>query len=183
MNQEIIQQLKSAKEKNCLMALYRDELEAVADYTGFVVLVGSQLVVLARESDFALDGYLALRLEDVTFLEQVDDNGFIRGVLAGEKLYDRVSPPRLTDADSWQGLLSGIQASFGGWLTVEALSDDGLCFFMGVIAGLDSNFLYLWQVDAQGIKHQEQTTVPLQDVVTIAFGGRYIETYRKYCKK
>lgn len=182
MSKEITDLLAAAKEKKSLMALYRDELPNVADYTGFPVVVGKELVVLARESDFLFDGYLAMNLEDITFVEQVDDNSFIRGILQGEKLYDRATPPRLTDADSWNGLISGIQASFGGWLTVEALSEEEFCFFMGVISGLDSNFLYLRQVDAMGARHQEETTVPLQDIVTVAFGGRYIETYRKYCK-
>lgn len=182
MSKEINDLLAAAKEKKSLMALYRDDLPGVADYTGFPVLVGKGLVVVARENDFLPDGYVAMNLEDVTFVEQVDDNAFIRGILQGEKLYDRATPPKLTGADNWNGLISGIQASFGGWLTVESFSEDELCFFMGVISGLDSNFLYLRQVDAMGVRHQEETTVPLQDIVTIAFGGRYIETYRKYCK-
>jgi len=182
MNKEIVTQLAAAKEKKSLMALYRDKLPNTLDYTGFPVLLGKELAILLRENDFQPDGYVAVRLDDLTFLEQVDDNGFIRSILQGEKLYDRVQAPKLVGADSWNSLISGIQGSFGGWLTVEALSDEELCFFMGVISALDSNYLYLRQVDALGVRHQEETTVPLQDIVTVAFGGRYIETYRKYCK-
>ncbi|MEG1942960.1 MAG: hypothetical protein RR049_04015 [Angelakisella sp.] len=182
MNKDIIDRLTAAKQKKNLMALYRDDLSNVTDYTGFPVLIGKELTILARENDFRHDGYAALRLDDITFLEQIDDNGFIRNILTGEKLYDCASAPKLTDGDSWQGIFSGVQASFGGWLCVEAIIDEELCFFMGVIGGLDSNFLYLRQVDALGVKHQEETTVPLQDIVTVTFGGRYIETYRKYCK-
>lgn len=180
MNDEMQDRLKNAREKRQLMALYRDGLEQSADYTGVPVLLCRELVVLLRENDFAPDGYAAMRVADITYMEQVDESPFIRKLLAGEKFYDRVATPRLVGAESWKSLLDGVKASFGGWLTVETMGDEGCCFFMGSIARLDSNFLYLRQVEADGTIHQEETTIPLQDIITVTFGGRYIETYRKY---
>lgn len=65
MNQEMLSRLKKAREKHSLMAVYRDGLE-VEDYSGIPVAVGRQLVILHRNRDFLLDGYAALRLEDIT---------------------------------------------------------------------------------------------------------------------
>lgn len=182
MSTEIVTSLNGGREHRQLMALYRDQLPQSADCTGFPVLVGRELVLLARESDFALDGYVALRLDDITFVEQVDDMPFIRKLVTGERLYDNVKTPPLAGADSWLSLLGTVQSGFGGWLTVESNDEDGSCFFMGVISRIDSNYLYIRQVDADGSRHQEETTVPLQDIVTVTFGGRYVELYRKYCK-
>ncbi|MEG1687228.1 MAG: hypothetical protein RR022_02645 [Angelakisella sp.] len=174
--------LNGAVVKKSLVALYRDELPDFGDPTGFAVATGPLLAVLARENDFAVDGYLAVRLEDITEAEQVDDNEFVRKLLTGERVYDKVTAPRLTGCDSWHALFGGIQASYGGWLTVEASSEEGSYFYLGSIARLDPNFLYLRQVDANGTVHPEETTVPLQDIVTVGFGGRYCELYRKYVK-
>lgn len=181
MSSEIRTVLETAKKNNNLVALYRDELP-VNEYTGFVVTLGKKLVILHRDSDFTLDGYVALRVDDVTYTEQVDDNKFMKRVLEGERLYAGTQTPKLTTAESWNELLSGVQASFGGWLTAETYSEDGQCFFLGVISRLDSNFLYLCQVDALGNKRAEETTIALQDLVTVTFGGRYLNIYRKYTR-
>ncbi|WP_071431269.1 hypothetical protein [Angelakisella massiliensis] len=182
MNQEMLSRLKKAREKHSLMAVYRDGLE-VEDYSGIPVAVGRQLVILHRNRDFLLDGYAALRLEDITELEQMDDNDFIRKVCVGEKLYDKASAPRLTSAEDWFQLLGGIKGSFGGWLAVECVSEGELCFYLGTISRVDVNFLQLRQVDADGFRHEEDTTVPLQDLLTVTFGDRYLEIYKKYTNK
>ena len=182
MNKEQMTALATAKEKKQLTALYRDELAQANDYCGIPVTLGRQLVVLARETDFALDGYVALRLADVTFLEQVDDAPFIHKLAQGEGLYQKVQPPRLADGDSWQGLLGGVKAAYGGWMTAETVDEEGSCFFMGILARVDGNYLYLNQVDPDGSRRQEETTVALQDLVTVTFGGRYVELYRKYSR-
>lgn len=182
MNNELQKTLETARQRRQLLALYRDELPDCADHTGIPVLVGPSLVLLHRELDFGLDGYVALRAADISCTEQVDACGFIAAILRGEKTYDKVAVPKLCGVESWQGLLGGVQAGFGGWLTVETVADDGCCFFLGVISRLDQNYLYLRQVEADGQRHQEETTVPLQDIVTVAFGSRYLELYKKYCR-
>ena len=179
---EILEHLQKAKENKNLMAVYRDEMPDVVDYTGFPVVLGKEILVMARETDFNVDGYVAIRVEDVTYIEQVDDNGFISKILQGEKLYTKVVPPRLTDGNNWHQLLSGVQASFNGWLTAESISPDGQCFFLGSIVRVDSNCLYMKQVDALGKQNKEETTILLQDLVTVSFGGRYIEIYQRYAR-
>lgn len=180
MDSEIRQALEQGRIQKQLVAVYRDGLPQSADYTGFPVLVGEELMMLMREGDFALDGYVAMRLCDITQVEQVDDLPFIRKIATGENLYRQARPPKLAGSDSWRDVLGGVQSGFGGWLMVDSFDGEDSCFYMGIISRLDQNFLYIRQVGADGVRHQEETTVPLQDIVTIAFGTRYIELYRRY---
>ncbi len=179
----IQEQLIKAKENKNLLAVYRDDMAQVVDYAGFPVVMGREILVLTRESDFTTDGYVAMRNADITYIEQVDDNPFIAKVLQGEGVYSKVSAPKLTEGESWHKLLSGVQASFRGWLTAESMSeDDGQCFFLGKIARVDNNNLYMKTIDATGKQNKEEATVPLQDLVTVTFGGRYLGMYEKYTK-
>ena len=179
---ELIEQLGKAKVDKNLMAVYRDKMPDIIDYTGFPVVLGNDILVLAREADFSIDGYVAMRVEDITYIEQVDDNGFITKILQGENVYTNVVPPRLTDGGNWHQLLSGVQASFNGWLTVETMSPEGQGFFLGNIVRVDSNCLYMKQVDALGKQSKDETTIILQDLVTVTFGGKYVEIYQKYSR-
>ena len=181
MNKEILKAIELAKKNNNFIGIYRDELYA-NDYQGFITNIGKTLLIMQKENDFTLDGYVAMRLEDITYTEVIDDNKFIKKVISGEKLIQNVTPPKLTSADSFQELFSGILATFGGWLTVGIDSPDGQGFFMGTVTRMDSNYMYMKQIDAMGIWNKDEITVPLQDIATVTFGDRYTEVYRKYAK-
>lgn len=72
-----------------------------AFYAGIPVGQSQELLVLAREQEFQLDGWVVVRQKDITLVEQYDDNDFCRQVLAGEGVYDAVRAPRV-DCQDWQ---------------------------------------------------------------------------------
>lgn len=56
-------------------------------------------------------------------------------------------------------------------------------FFVGVVSQVDNRQLIMRRVDADGRWHLEDASVPLQDITSLSFGGRYLEIYQKYCQK
>ena len=76
---EMMAALEAAAQKKQLMAVYRDDTGD--SWSGIPVMTGPALVVLARERDFTLDGYLAITAGQITGVEQYDDNDFIRRVM------------------------------------------------------------------------------------------------------
>ena len=102
-DRELLQ--KALQNKN-MMVLYRDDLMA-PETAGIPVAVENELVVLHRQTNFALDGYAALRTGDITEAEQMDDVPFLKKVLTAEKVYDAVKAPGFC-CRNWQTLCSGL---------------------------------------------------------------------------
>ena len=172
--------LEKAQKNRNMVVVYRDKLEG-AFYGGIPVAQSRELLVLAREQEFQLDGWVALRQKDVTLVEQYDDNDFCRRVLEGEGVYGQAKAPGGGCRD-WRELLDGIRKAHRGWATVECEAPEEMLFFVGVITAVDENYLMMRRVDADGSWHPDETTVPLQDITAVSFGGRYLRIYEKYCK-
>ena len=172
---------ETARFGGCKMVLYRDELVA-PEYAGVPVAVENELVVLQRQTNFVLDGYCALRTGDITEAEQMDDVPFLKKVMAGEKLYDAVKAPGFA-CRSWQELLEGIMAQYGGWAAVECEGNpEESLYFLGRLMKVDSRYLTMKRVDALGNWLSDPLVLPLDDVTLVSFGDRYLEIFRKYCK-
>ncbi len=182
MSNEFKSMLTQAQQDKNMVVVYRDELGG-AFYAGVPVLQTDTLLVLAKEQEFNLDGFVVLRQKDITLVEQYDDNDFCRRVLEGEGVYQRVQAPKVPGCQSWQQLMEGILKNYGGWLTVECESPTETLFFVGIGISSDKNYLMMRRVDADGSWHKDATTVPLQDITAVTFGGHYLSVYQKYCKK
>lgn len=173
--------LQKAMQQKNMMVLYRDELVA-PEYAGVPVAVENELVVLQRQTNFVLDGYCALRTGDITEAEQMDDVPFLKKVMAGEKLYDAVKAPDFV-CRSWQELLEGIMAQYGGWAAVECEGNpEESLYFLGRLMKVDSRYLTMKRVDALGNWLSDPLVLPLDDVTLVSFGDWYLEIFRKYCK-
>ena len=172
--------LEKAQEQKNMVVVYRDKLDG-AFYGGIPVLQSQELLVLAKEQEFRLDGWVALRQKDVTLVEQYDDNDFCRRVLEGEGVYAQAKAPK-GGCRNWRELLEAVRDGCRGWATVECESPEEMLFFVGVVTSVDGNYLMMRRVDADGRWHPDETTVPLEDITAVSFGGRYLQIYEKYCK-
>ena len=179
---EMIETLRAAGEKKQVVAVYRDETGD--SWSGIPVLTGPGLAVLARERDFALDGYLAIGGEQISSVEQYDDNDFIRRVMKGEKVYEHCREPEgVRGCRDWKDLMEGILRGFDGWCIAECSDGEGeLCFYVGKVLTLERDLLTLRPINADGSWYQEAAVIPYEDLKTVAFGGNYLRVYRKYSK-
>ena len=178
---EMIAVLASAAQKKQVMAVYRDETGD--SWSGIPVMTGPALVVLARERDFALDGYLAIAAGQITGVEQYDDNDFIRRAMEGEGIYRGCQAPAIPGCRDWKELLAGIRKAFSGWCIAECANEEGeLFFYVGRIEGLEANYLTIRPVDAEGRWIKEPVEIPYEDLCTVGFGGNYLRVYQKYTR-
>ena len=181
MRQEDRTLLREAWEQKHMVVVYRDDIGGTY-YGGIPVLLSGELVVLAKEREFSLDGFVALRLRDITYVEQYDDNDFCRRVLEGEGVYRQAVPPKLGGCAAMAQLLEGIKRGYRGWLSVECETPEDTLFYVGTVQSAEGGVLTLRRVDADGVWHGQAAQVPLEDITCVTFGGAYLAVYEKYTK-
>ena len=182
MNQETKQMLEQGRKGQNLLAVYRDDISA-EDFSGIPTQIGKELALFRRINDFQKDGWTAVRLRDITFAETMDNCLFVQRVMKGEHLADKLNESGLA-AENWKVLFESIRKNWGGWVTLDVSGEDGEDgFYLGRITGLTSSDLYLRPVLADGTPAPDDVTLSFEEIQTASVGGRYLETYRRYCKK
>lgn len=141
--------LESAKANKNMVVVYRDDIGGTY-YGGIPMVLSPELLVLAKEREFSLDGYVAVRLRDITMVEQYDDNDFCRRALEGEGVYRQAVLPKLRGSRDWRQLLEGIRDNYRGWLSVECETPEDDLFYVGQVLTVDESILTLSRVDADG---------------------------------
>ena len=180
---EMIKLLREAEKQGQVMAVYRDETGD--SWSGVPVMTGPGIVLLARERDFALDGFIAIGAKEISGVEQYDDNDFIRRVMKGEKVYQNSKAPgAVRGCGDWKELLSGISEGFSGWCIAECDDEEGeVCFYVGRVVTLETNHFTLRPVGADGKWNPDAAVILYDDLRTVAFGGNYLRVYQQYMGK
>lgn len=180
---EMIKALRDAEKQGHVMAVYRDETGD--SWSGVPVMTGPSIVVLARERDFALDGFIAIWAGCISGVEQYDDNDFIRRAMEGEKVYQNSrSPAFLRGCGDWKEVLQGVLRGFSGWCIAECADEEGaLCFYVGKLLALETNHFTLRPIGADGQWTPDAAVILYEDLRTVAFGGNYLRVYGEYVGK
>lgn len=173
--------LKAAMERKNMVAVSRDGLGA-QDCAGIPVAAAPQLAVLHNDNNFRLDGYAALRPGDITAVERLDEDGsFCRRALQGEGVYAQVRPLPFPAGD-WRELIEGVRRAFGGWMAAECEAGEEPLYFLGRALAVDDDYLTLEQVDADGARHAQPDSIPLDELTLVSFGDAYLRVFAKYLK-
>jgi hypothetical protein len=136
---------------------------------GFVSVVGETWVVLQTiDARMRLDGYSAIRLEDVTDCRSEDDHSFTAKALSLRG--DRPARPGV-DATGLANLLSSAQRQFGlVSIFIERHAPD-VCY-IGRVLEVNSTDLTLEPIDPEA-RWQEPEVYELHDITRVDFGGSY----------
>src|SRR5205085_4534067 len=76
---------------------------------GFILGLGSELVLFQNCEEFTLDGYTVIQISDITSLRSNKYERFSEKMLKSEGTYDEVGIADDLNLDSWQALLQGLK--------------------------------------------------------------------------
>lgn len=159
----------------------RQELHAVKiarngdfdDIEGFVLDIGRQWVLLAvLDASIVLDGFAALRIEDIHTVDVQASSDFIRKALTLREFWPPSQPPRPVGLADVRELLSS-SAGATPLVTVHLEETDPDCCYIGVVREIDTDHVALLEVTPSAEWELEPTSYPLDEITRVDLGGRY----------
>lgn len=181
------------KEYNLLLQKYIDSKAYVQIFrtvngqeenlSGFILGMSKRLLLIQLNSEFMLDGYAVIRLDDFDSIRHSSYERTQRKILKAEGLlsngygFDRPLP--LT---SWTALLKALK-SYDLHIIVENLNKDMLDFWIGPIKRVSEKTVSIHNYDPDGRLDDKPTAISLETISIVKFGGRYSTIFRKYLKK
>lgn len=138
--------------------------------TGYVVGLSKTWVLLQEiEGDtFVLDGYKAMRLDDISSLKA--DSSFAGEYFLRRGLYPQPQPD--LDLADLHSLLDSVSENYAMFVIESERVEPGICF-IGVAEGLTKRSLWMKKFSSNA-KWIDTEKFKLKDITSINFGGGYV---------
>jgi hypothetical protein len=166
----------SAAESRLVTVVRRGEME---DLTCIPVAVGSRLMLVRHLNPEMLlpDGYVIVRVQDVTGVTVSDWDRAVRRALAAESLLPDPAGTPAVRLDDWASVLADLHAR-GEPLSLECEeAEEG--YVMGVLTVLGQDGTRIRPILSDGDWDDDDWTVYHEGITRVCFGRRYIEVFRR----
>lgn len=163
--------LDEAMAAGWVVDLQREELDQ--DRMGWVVGLGDEWLLLHQVSDrIWLDGYLAMRIDDVTGVRDLNEahDGFMPRALALRE--QKPQAPETIDLTSLPALLQTAAAAFP-LVSMAVERDDDPYAVIGAIASLSDDYVTVRPITPAATWDDEPDELALDDITTVIFDAEY----------
>ncbi len=145
---------------------------------GFPLAVSERLVLLQYVYDFHIDGFMLLRLRDISDWKIGDTNMFQRRLLLEEGVFDQVQFDFMAPIDSFPEFLRSLPPT--ELVIVESERTDPPAMHIGTIASADSRTVAINYIT--GIARQEDTPrqMVVRDIASCRIRTNYISFYQRH---
>ena len=165
--------LETAAKDHTLVSLWRDDIDA-SPVNGFVVGVGAEWVLVSYvNEEIAYNGFVALRLKDITEVESPHVHAdFITKALELKKLA-APTPPDL-DLSGTGPLVLSVGRAYPVVTISRELTDPDTCQ-IGMPVQVQSGTVSLMEIDANAVWYDDVEFYRLDEITRLDFGGGYEE--------
>lgn len=156
----------------------RSKIDA-EDLNVIPLAIGQNLVLLQDLYDFDLDGYVIIRIKDITSVIITKSQQFSQFILKEEGILNQIRKPLINSVDNWENVLTELY-NLGKNIIIECENMENSKFFIGKITVIDKKSLFLLYFNGAGEWDEEPTEILLKDITSISFDSRYINVISKY---
>lgn len=146
------------------------------------LMLGEKLLLVQYLYDYDIDGYMIIRLKDITNIRNGESEKFYEYILKQEQIINQVKKPDLTNVDNWEGLLSELKM-FEKNIIIECEDISGNDFYIGKIIEINKNRVSFLHFNPVGEWEKVPKEIIFKDLTAIRFETRYINIISKYLKK
>jgi len=143
--------------------------------------IGQNLVLLQNLYDFTMDGYLIIRLKDISSISITRSQQFTQYILKKEGILNRISKPPITSLDNWKSVLEELDI-YNKNIIIECEDIEPPNFYIGKIKGINKNSIYLLYFNGAGEWDKEPTEIPYNEITSLGLESNYINVISKYLK-
>lgn len=150
---------------------------------GFPINVSEELVLMTVVNDFHDEGFVILRLSDISDAYSKESDAFYEKICISEGLQNKVQQCCINAICSVKCVLQQLE-SYDGFISIECEEQREKCaFFLGKIVTAEDGGVTFEDVGVDGEWDNESHQIPYADITQITFGDNYSKTFYKYVNK
>jgi hypothetical protein len=158
----------------------REKIDSNVIYC-YPLLMSNKLLLIQYLYDFQVDGYMIIRLKDITSIRSDDLERFSESIIKNEGIIENIKNPSFETIEDWLEVFKKLK-SMGNNIIIECETIDNSEFYIGEIIDINKKSVSLLNFDGIGEWDEEPTKINYSDITSISFGKRYINIISKYVK-
>ena len=144
----------------------------------FPIAVSQRLVLLQYVYDFHIDGFMLLRLRDISDWKIGDTNNFQRRLLQEEGLFDQVQFDFRAPIESCPDFLRSLSPT--ELVIVESERTDPPEMHIGTVASADSRTVAINYITGIARREDEPRQIAVRDITSCQIRTNYIGFYQRH---
>jgi len=145
----------------------------------FPLIANEKFVLGLRVRDFTADGFVILKVSDITEIERNKTSQYFEYILKAEKQFDKRNDLINIDLDSWETIFKSLQDSN---LIVELVDDLDDALDIGEVRCVDKNSLKLRCFNTIGVWDDENIEISYENITSVVFLDNYSCIFSKYLR-
>ncbi len=148
----------------------------------YPLLMSDKLLLIQYLYDYEVDGYMIVRLKDITSVRSGDLERFSESIIKNEGIIEDIKNPFFQSVENWNEVFGKLRV-MGNNIIIECESTDHSKFYIGEIIDIHEKSISLLNFDGLGEWDEEPTEILYSDITSISFDKRYINIISKYVKQ
>jgi hypothetical protein len=181
-----IEEYSSKLQKYCdrksFVKIYRTVLGQEQNISGFILGLSKHFVFLQLDSEFRLDGFAIIKLNDIDSIRHSSYERTQQKIFKNEGILDSGfgfnKPLPLT---SWTEILEALKKQ-DFHIIIESINKSNLDFWIGEIKKVTEKKVSIHNYNPDGELDDKPEKIKLEAISILKFGDNYSTTLRKYLK-
>jgi len=145
------------------------------------LVLSEKLLLIAYIYDFEQDGYMIIRIKDISSIKYGDSQKFSEKILRNEGVLDKIVSPPITQIDNWEIVFKQLKMAENN-IIIECESVENGEFYIGKIVEVNKNNLMFLNFNGAGEWDKEPTKILYRNITSISLNKKYTLTISKYLK-
>ena len=175
-----IQLIKKHIEEKKIITIERNGVGKNTRADGFPLLVTDTLLLMTLIVDFHDEGFLVMRLEDITDAYSNESDTFYEEICINEGLRNKEAENPLSNVTNIASILKQL-FNYKKFITVQCeYNGSELAYSIGKISSIEENTIHFKNFDMMGMWEEKCRIIPLNKITLISIDDHYSNIYYKY---
>lgn len=177
----MIEILSKLKTERTLISIKRNKIDDLSIH-GFLLDYSEELILIAYEYDFILDGLMVLRCSDITEIKTNKTDLLQTEILKEEGLYSKVDFDIACELKGWGGVLSTLGKRHR-FVSIEDENNECPLFYIGEIVKIGNDSVSIMEFSGAANWDEDASEIYYEDISCMQFGNNYTNMYERYFER
>jgi len=180
--EEIIQTIKDHIENKMFIRIERAQIDENEKIEGFPLFQSEKLLLISKVVDFRDEGFLIMRIEDITEAYSKESDTFYEEICVKEGLQTKMTENPITDITDFTSVIRQL-FDYNKFITIQCeYTKNELYYSIGTISSIGKDVIKFNNFDKMGIWEDTERLISLNEITLVSIEDYYSSVFYKYVK-